>query len=61
MEGQWLRNAFPWRQSIGPWEERPGHFVDDILNGIEFPRGSSNSTWGSVRAAMGHPDPFNLK
>jgi alpha-N-arabinofuranosidase len=31
------------------------------LNGIEFARGPSNSTWGSVRAAMGHPDPFNLK
>lgn len=111
VEGVWLRNAFPWRQSIGPWEERPGHFGDvwgywtddglgfyeflqlaedlntlpiwvfnngishtdevststilpfiqDILNGFEFARGSSNSTWGSVRAAMGHPDPFNLK
>lgn len=111
VEGEWLRNAFPWRQSIGPWEERPGHFGDvwgywtddglgfyeflqlaedlntlpiwvfnngishtdevststilpfiqDILNGFEFARGSSNSTWGSVRAAMGHPDPFNLK
>lgn len=111
VEGSWLRNSFPWRQSIGPWEERPGHFGDvwdywtddglgfyeflqlaedlntlpiwvfnngishtdevststivpfiqDILNGIEFARGPSNSTWGSVRAAMGHPDPFNLK
>jgi len=111
VEGSWLRNAFPWSQSIGPWEERPGHFgdvwdywtddglgfyeflqlaedlntlpiwvfnngishndevststilpfVQDILNGIEFARGPSNSTWGSVRAAMGHPDPFNLK
>lgn len=111
VEGGSLRNAFPWRQSIGPWEKRPGHFGDvwnywtddglgfyeflqlaedlntlpiwvfnngishtdevststivpfiqDILNGIEFARGPSNSTWGSVRAAMGHPDPFNLK
>uniref|UniRef100_A0A0C9QPK7 non-reducing end alpha-L-arabinofuranosidase n=1 Tax=Wollemia nobilis TaxID=56998 RepID=A0A0C9QPK7_9CONI len=111
VEGQYLRNAFRWRQSIGPWEERPGHFGDvwnywtddglgyyeflqlaedlnalpiwvfnngishtdevststieafiqDILNGLEFARGPSNSTWGSVRATMGHPDPFNLK
>ncbi|KAH9315960.1 hypothetical protein KI387_024587 [Taxus chinensis] len=111
VEGQWLRNAFRWRQSIGPWEERPGHFGDvwnywtddglgyyeflqlaedlnttpiwvfnngishtdqvssstiepfiqDILNGLEFARGPSNSTWGAVRATMGHPDPFNLK
>ncbi|GLJ39663.1 hypothetical protein SUGI_0810840 [Cryptomeria japonica] len=111
VEGQWLRNAFRWRQSIGPWEERPGHFgdvwdywtddglgyyeflqlaedlnalpiwvfnngishtdevstetidpfVQDILNGIEFARGPSSSTWGSIRTAMGHPIPFNLK
>uniref|UniRef100_A0A804UGC4 Alpha-L-arabinofuranosidase 1 catalytic domain-containing protein n=2 Tax=Zea mays TaxID=4577 RepID=A0A804UGC4_MAIZE len=26
VEGDWLRNAFRWRESIGPWEERPGHF-----------------------------------
>ncbi|MCO5612500.1 hypothetical protein L7F22_066768 [Adiantum nelumboides] len=111
VEGQWLRNAFRWRQSIGPWEERPGHFgdvwgywtddglgyfeffllaedlkaapiwvfnngishtdevsssviqpfVQDVMNGIEFARGSANSTWGSIRASMGHPEPFPLK
>uniref|UniRef100_A0A804NKT2 Alpha-L-arabinofuranosidase 1 catalytic domain-containing protein n=1 Tax=Zea mays TaxID=4577 RepID=A0A804NKT2_MAIZE len=105
VEGGWLRNAFRWRQSIGPWEERPGHFGDcwqywtddglgyyeflllsedigaapiwvfnngisyndevntatiapfvkDILDSLEFARGSANSTWGSVRAKMGHP------
>lgn len=111
VEGQWLRNAFRWRQSIGPWEERPGHFgdvwgywtddglgffeflqlaedlnatpiwvfnngishtdeistsliqpfIEDILNGIEFARGLPNSTWGSVRAKMGHEEPFSLQ
>nr|CAD1817330.1 unnamed protein product [Ananas comosus var. bracteatus] len=110
VEGDWRRNAFRWKATVGPWEERPGHFgdvwmywTDDGLgyfeflhvklmlaedlgaapvwvvnNGIshndqvdttrcltfysiEFARGSSNSTWGSVRAAMGHPDPFDLK
>eukprot|EP00249_Psilotum_nudum_P011384 c23140_g1_i1 orf=470-2455(+) len=111
VEGGWLRNAFRWRQSIGPWEERPGHFGDvwgywsddgigyfeflqlaedlkaspvwvfnngishtdevassviepfiqDILDGIEFARGSSDSRWGSVRATMGHPEPFELQ
>ncbi|XP_020254046.1 alpha-L-arabinofuranosidase 1-like isoform X1 [Asparagus officinalis] len=111
VEGEWLRNAFRWRESIGPWEERPGHFGDvwmywtddglgyyeflqlaedlgaapiwvfnngishqdevatssiapfvkDVLDSIEFARGSTNSTWGSVRAAMGHPEPFELK
>ncbi|XP_010904719.1 alpha-L-arabinofuranosidase 1 [Elaeis guineensis] len=110
VEGIWLRNAFRWKATIGPWEERPGHFgdvwqywtddglgyfellqlaedlgvspvwvincgisrndevetadilpfVQEILDSIEFARGSSNSTWGSARAAMGHPEPFQL-
>ncbi|KAK6147804.1 hypothetical protein DH2020_018716 [Rehmannia glutinosa] len=111
VEGEWLRNAFRWKETIGPWEERPGHFgdvwhywtddglghleflqlaedlgaapiwvfnngvshndevdtpsispfVQEILDGIEFARGDSSSKWGSVRAAMGHPQPFDLK
>jgi len=43
VEGDWLRNAFRWRESIGPWEERPGHFgdvwhywTDDGLGYYEF-------------------------
>lgn len=111
VEGEWLRNAFRWKASIGPWENRPGHFgdvwkywtddglgyfeflqlaedlgalpiwvfnngishtdevdtsavlpfVQEALDGIEFAIGDPNSTWGSVRAAMGHPDPFDLR
>ncbi|KAG8089181.1 hypothetical protein GUJ93_ZPchr0011g28773 [Zizania palustris] len=111
VEGEWLRNAFRWRESIGPWEERPGHFGDvwhywtddglgyyeflqlsedlgaapiwvfnngishndevdtaaiapfvkDVLDSLEFARGSAESTWGSARAAMGHPEPFPVK
>ncbi|GER51948.1 alpha-L-arabinofuranosidase protein, partial [Striga asiatica] len=111
VEGEWLRNAFRWKETIGPWEERPGHFGDvwhywtddgfghleflqlaedlgaapiwvfnngishndqvdtssiapflqEILDGIEFARGDSKSKWGSVRAALGHPEPFDLK
>ncbi|KZV22493.1 alpha-L-arabinofuranosidase [Dorcoceras hygrometricum] len=111
VEGDWLRNAFRWKETIGPWEERPGHFgdvwkywtdeglghfeflqlaedlgalpiwvfnngishhdhvdpsallpfVQEILDGIEFARGSSQSKWGSVRASMGHPEPFDLR
>uniref|UniRef100_A0A0E0BNF3 non-reducing end alpha-L-arabinofuranosidase n=1 Tax=Oryza glumipatula TaxID=40148 RepID=A0A0E0BNF3_9ORYZ len=101
VEGDWLRNAFRWRETIGPWEQRPGHFGDDImsfsrlaedlgaapiwvfnvgishhdevdtiiiepfvkdvLDSLEFARGSAESTWGSVRAAMGHPERFPLK
>ncbi|KAG2689874.1 hypothetical protein I3760_09G160800 [Carya illinoinensis] len=109
--GNWLRNAFRWKATIGPWEERPGHFgdvwnywtddglgyfeflqltedlgalpvwvynngisrndqvstshvgpfVQEALDSIEFARGDSNSTWGSIRAAMGHPEPFDLR
>ena len=36
-------------------------FTQEVLDSIEFARGASNSTWGSVRTAMGHEDPFNLK
>lgn len=111
VEGEWLRNAFRWKETIGAWEERPGHFgdvwhywtddglghleflqlaedlgalpvwvfnngishndqvdtssilpfVQEILDGIEFARGDPTSTWGSVRAALGHPEPFDLK
>ncbi|KAI3984270.1 hypothetical protein MKX01_011224 [Papaver californicum] len=111
VEGEWLRNAFRWKESVGPWEERPGHFgdvwmywtddglgyfeflqlaedlgslpvwvinngishqdqvstssilpfVQEMLESIEFARGDASTKWGSVRAAMGHPEPFNLK
>lgn len=36
-------------------------YVKDALDLIEFANGDVNSTWGKVRAGMGHPDPFNLK
>uniref|UniRef100_A0A9I9CWX5 non-reducing end alpha-L-arabinofuranosidase n=1 Tax=Cucumis melo TaxID=3656 RepID=A0A9I9CWX5_CUCME len=111
VEGEWLRNAFRWKETIGPWEQRPGHFgdvwmywtddglgyfeflqlaedlgaapvwvfnngishqdqvdtsdispfVQEALDSIEFARGDSSSTWGSIRASMGHPEPFDLK
>ncbi|KAL3534061.1 hypothetical protein ACH5RR_007582 [Cinchona calisaya] len=111
VEGEWLRNAFRWKETIGPWEKRPGHFgdvwgywtddgmghfeflqlaedlgalpvwvfnngishndevdtssilpfVQEILDGLEFAKGDAKSKWGSVRAAMGHPEPFDLR
>ncbi|MBR2631149.1 MAG: alpha-L-arabinofuranosidase [Paludibacteraceae bacterium] len=36
-------------------------FVKDALDLIEFCNGPITSTWGKVRAEMGHPKPFNLK
>ncbi|PNX83572.1 alpha-L-arabinofuranosidase 1-like protein, partial [Trifolium pratense] len=109
--GQSLRNAFRWKDSVGPWEQRPGHFgdvwnywtddglgffeglqlaedigampvwvfnsgishtdeidtrviapfVQDALDGIEFAIGPPTSRWGSLRASMGHPQPFDLR
>lgn len=111
VEGNWLSNAFRWKETVGPWEERPGHlgdvwnywsddglgyleylqlaedlgaepvwvinsgegladevdtaliapFVQEMLDSIEFARGSNDSKWGSLRARLGHPAPFNLK
>lgn len=34
--------------------------MQDILDSIEFARGGADSKWGSVRAEMGHPEPFQL-
>ncbi|NDV95157.1 alpha-L-arabinofuranosidase [Dysgonomonas sp. 521] len=36
-------------------------YVQDALDLIEFANGSTSSTWGKLRADMGHPAPFNLK
>ncbi|KAJ4298197.1 hypothetical protein N0V90_006096 [Kalmusia sp. IMI 367209] len=35
-------------------------FIDDALNEIEFVSGPADSTWGAKRAALGHPEPFEL-
>lgn len=35
-------------------------FVQSALNAIEFTIGDATTTWGSIRAANGHPDPFPL-
>jgi alpha-N-arabinofuranosidase len=36
-------------------------FIQDALDLIEFANGNMETQWGKVRAAMGHPQPFNLK
>jgi alpha-N-arabinofuranosidase len=36
-------------------------YVKDALDLIEFANGPVTSEWGGLRAAMGHPAPFNLK
>lgn len=36
-------------------------YVQDALDLIEFANGPVTSTWGKLRAEMGHPEPFHLK
>lgn len=36
-------------------------YAQDILDLIEFANGDVTTTWGALRAEMGHPEPFHLK
>lgn len=36
-------------------------YIQDALDLIEFANGPQSGKWGALRAAMGHPVPFNLK
>ena len=38
-----------------------GPYIQDALDLVEFANGDATTTWGKVRADMGHPEPFNLK
>lgn len=39
-----------------------GHYIQDILDLIEWANGDAKTTkWGKIRAQSGHPKPFNLK
>jgi alpha-L-arabinofuranosidase len=46
-------NTVPLDQ-MGPW-------VQDALDLIEYANGDTNTTWGALRAANGHPAPYHLK
>ncbi|WP_045741779.1 alpha-L-arabinofuranosidase C-terminal domain-containing protein [Actinoplanes rectilineatus] len=35
--------------------------IQDTLDLIEFANGATTTTWGKLRADMGHPEPFGLK
>ncbi len=35
--------------------------IQDALDLVEFCRGGEDTVWGAVRAAMGHPEPFELR
>lgn len=36
-------------------------WIDEALDLIEFANGDKNTKWGSIRAGMGHPEPFHMK
>ncbi len=43
-----------------PLEEMPA-YIEEILDLIEYANGPTTSPWGAMRAAAGHPAPFNLE
>ncbi len=56
-----LPGAFnPHRQYWVPMDEMQP-WVDEALELLEFANGSADTKWGSVRAKMGHPEPFNIE
>ena len=40
---------------------RTDEYIQDALDLIEFANGPVNTSWGALRARMGHPEPFGLK
>ncbi len=42
-------------------DEEFKQYVQDALDLVEFCKGDESTTWGSVRIAMGHEEPFELK
>ncbi len=45
------------------WNDNPDspEFFQDVLDWIEYCNGPATSKWGKVRAANGHPEPYNVK
>ncbi|MBO5353861.1 MAG: alpha-L-arabinofuranosidase [Lachnospiraceae bacterium] len=42
-------------------EEEIDDLLQDTLDALEYAKGSADTKWGAVRAAMGHPEPFRLR
>jgi alpha-L-arabinofuranosidase len=43
-----------------PLDQMPA-YIQEVLDLIEWANGPATSNWGAMRAAAGHPKPFNLK
>ena len=54
-----------WRVGGTGQQALPTEYMDDyiqeVLDLVEWANGPANSKWGSIRAAAGHPEPFNLE
>ena len=46
---------------VDMYTEEFQRYIDDMFDLIEFCRGDETTTWGKVRIAMGHEEPFELK
>ena len=46
-------------QRVG--EGREKEFEQEVLDWIEYCNGPAESTWGKIRAANGHPEPYKVK
>jgi alpha-L-arabinofuranosidase len=45
-----------WNESV-----QDNDFLQEALDWLEYCNGPKDSTWGKVRAANGHPEPYNVK
>ncbi|KAK5733513.1 hypothetical protein LTR17_009630 [Elasticomyces elasticus] len=51
-----------WGQSGASYPpDRMQEILQEALDEIEFCQGNITSKWGSVRASLGHPEPFDIK
>lgn len=46
---------------VSSMDELYSVYIQDALDLIEFANGSPDTTWGALRAEMGHEEPFNLE
>ena len=46
---------------VSSMEDLYSIYIKDALDLIEFANGDTDTTWGALRASMGHPEPFNLE
>ena len=56
-----FQNPDPTKPGVHVPVDQLDDYIQDALDLIEFANGDATTTWGKVRAEMGHPAPFNLK